>query len=558
MAALFAASLAASVFLTRSDPVSAYYVTQTRGWELALGGLAALARPRWQAATDRSAGGTASSNWVNGVSRAVAAWVGLALIATAAATFSGGTAFPGLAALVPTAGTAMVLLARADGLRGSPDRLWRPRAVQFTGDVSYALYLWHWPVVVIAPFVLGASPGWIGRIGLLAGVFGLAWASRRFVEEPIRRSRRLIGSLRRTFAVGLASVAVVVLAAGGTWAADGARVRTETQAAQAALDAGQACLGAAATRDPACAWHGDRLITPPEYARTDKPAVYADDCWNSPPYLTRRTCVYGVDDDAAPQIALVGNSHAGHWQPALADLADANGWRLTVFLASECYPALGVLIAFETEAISENCAETASWMVEAVADGDFDLVVTSNRMGRGVTNLDWAAAGDAVRDGYRRTLDRWAQAGLPTLVLRDTPIHPSPVPDCVAGHSAEDLGACATDQGEALERDPLVEAAELARADSVADAANGAEPTASADATATPTPPRAVTVLDLTDRLCRDGLCHGVVGGVIAYFDYGHLSTAFSRTLAPDLRDAIVRLIGTASVGWAAAGDARG
>lgn len=126
----------------------------------------------------------------------------------------------------------------------------------------------------------------------------------------------------------------------------------------------------------------------------------------------------------------------------------------------------------------------------------------------------------AVEAAYGASLDRWVAGGVPVVVIRDTPDAATDlrnVPDCVAW-KAEDLGACDGDLGR-IPEDPLAAAADAHPSD-------------------------LVSVADLTDLVCRDETCYSTVGGVVVYFDAGHLSETFARSTAPYLRPVLVEAMG--------------
>jgi hypothetical protein len=114
-------------------------------------------------------------------------------------------------------------------------------------------------------------------------------------------------------------------------------------------------------------------------------------------------------------------------------------------------------------------------------------------------------------------MDTFIEAGSRVLVIRDTPGSAESVPDCVSRY-LDDVGRCATKVKFAgtsgLEPDPL------------ADAAAGRAG-------------RDVTRLEVTDLLCRDGSCPAVLGGLITYFDHGHMTKTFSMTLLPEVSRAM-------------------
>jgi len=493
------ASLAWSVHLTATDPAVAYFVSTTRVWELGLGALlAAVVAARPLA--------------LPGPVRAVVAWLGLALMAWTVLTFTDATAFPGVAALLPVGGTVLVIAAACDDVRGGPGGLlgWRP--ARWLGDVSYSLYLWHWPLIVIAPFALGHDLAWPEKLGLLVVALVLAGLSKRFVEDPLRWHPLLARRLASTFGFLLVCVVLVV---GASWAAGTkatADVARAEQQAQEALARADACLGAGAVRDASCDPTGSALVTTPEFAATDKPDVYADGCWNSSPFTSRNVCHYGAADPDL-RIAVVGNSHGGHWMPAIQNvLAEHQDWQVTTYLQSMCYTVDRPIVLIKP-ADTATCQATNRWAIGAVEDGGYDLVIMSDRTHEPLEGVDAADKSEVAQAAYADVLDRFTAAGSKVLVLRDTPAMKENVPDCLSAHP-DDWDACATDEDLAIEDDPLAAAG---RADDTGD----------------------VSVADVNDILCQDGECLPVVGGMVAFFDHGHLSASFAETLTPEIRRAM-------------------
>jgi peptidoglycan/LPS O-acetylase OafA/YrhL len=496
---VFAASLACSVWVTHTNPPAAYFVTHTRVWELALGALLALAVSRGWA--------------VRGpITSAAAAWLGLAMIVWTTLTFTSTTAFPGYSALLPTLGTALVIAADGDGVPYSPRTIlgWRPS--QFLGDVSYSVYLWHWPVVVIAPYALGQPLGLPAKVVAVVLVVALAAASKRWVEDGIRLAPAFGRSLARSFAVAAVSLAVVVSSSIAVVHEARASQAADQKALQASLSRTQ-CLGAAALRDRECSpVAGARLLSSPAVARDDKPDVYADDCWSNVPFTRHRVCTYG-DASSSTRVALLGNSHAGHWQPVLSDLVDRERWRMDTYLISRCY-TVQVPISFKPESVTRNCTAWNRWAVDSIVKGGYDLVVMSDRTA--TSPLADVAPQDqttVAERAYAAVLRELTDAGIRVLVLRDVPEAAVEAPDCVDQH-LKDVEACSQPQQVAVEPDPLAAAAQSDSTDRT-------------------------SVLDLTDRFCRDGRCHVVIGGLIAYFDHGHMTKTFVKTLAPDVDPAV-------------------
>ncbi|MFC6344189.1 acyltransferase family protein, partial [Nocardioides hankookensis] len=196
-----ALSLAWSVHLTDTDPARAYFVTTTRIWELGLGGLVAgfvvLREPPGRRLPPPVAAG--------------AAWLGVAAIVTSGVAYSGATPFPGWQALVPVGGTALVLGAAAGTQIWSPGRILALPPLQWLGDISYSVYLWHWPLIVLVPGVSGDHLGALDKTAIVVATLVLAALTKRYVEDAFRTpawSRRLA----RTYVLGAAAMAVVLAA----------------------------------------------------------------------------------------------------------------------------------------------------------------------------------------------------------------------------------------------------------------------------------------------------------------------------------------------------------
>jgi peptidoglycan/LPS O-acetylase OafA/YrhL len=199
LAAVFVISLTVSIIATYSNQNYAYFLTPVRAWEFAAGALVVFAprATRWLSPAKASA------------VQAVASWGGLALIAAAAVGFSHSTVFPGFAALLPVAGATLVIWA------GSSPRRWSPRAiaslppVQLVGNLSYSIYLWHWPIVAVLGVYLQHTFGLFAGIVVGAASVLLAWATKRWVEDPVRTGTWWTS--RRWPAYALAGSGMVVL-----------------------------------------------------------------------------------------------------------------------------------------------------------------------------------------------------------------------------------------------------------------------------------------------------------------------------------------------------------
>ncbi len=224
-----AASLVYSIVETARVPNAAYFVTPARMWQLGLGGLLALVPAR-----------------VHG--RHFIAAAGWAALLGSVWLFDENTAVPGWIALVPVLGTVAVIWTGNAFLDRVP-RLLRPglAAGLWVGGISYSLYLWHWPPIVLVPYATGQPLTVTAKLLLLVAVLVVSWLSARLVEDPVRRMAWLTrGPARRTFLPAAAGMVAVVLI--GTLVPGGVQNRLQqvTGELNAALASADPCFAARA------------------------------------------------------------------------------------------------------------------------------------------------------------------------------------------------------------------------------------------------------------------------------------------------------------------------
>jgi peptidoglycan/LPS O-acetylase OafA/YrhL len=190
-------SLIWCIHATTVDGASAYFVIWTRAWELALGGFVA-------------AGGALWARIRPGIA-AFISWAGLAAILFATVKFSSATEYPGWLATVPVGGAALVILGGTAYRRFGAEAILRRRLPGLIGRLSYSIYLWHWPVLMIAsqaaskPLTLGQRAFWLGASIVAAAI------TYRFIENPIRYSKWLGRSWIRSVALGALIVVVLLV-----------------------------------------------------------------------------------------------------------------------------------------------------------------------------------------------------------------------------------------------------------------------------------------------------------------------------------------------------------
>ncbi|WP_262850176.1 acyltransferase family protein [Mumia quercus] len=515
LSAVVVASFTWSVVATAQEPARAYFVTTTRVWELGIGALAAVL------VASRAA--SRSPHPAHPV-RAVVAWGGLAAVAWAGLTYSAATPFPGWQAALPVLGAAMVIVADAPRTGGSPVRLLATRPVQWLGDVSYSVYLWHWPLIVLAPAALGRGLGPTDKLAILATTLVLAAATKRWVEDRFRRPGAG-SSLVRVYAVAAVAMAVVV-ALSTLQLREVEDRRAESRAAlESALAGDRPCFGAAAFADDSCdvVTRSDELLPAPADALHDVSEIYTvvsgrPDCRASGPEYVVVECGFGVDD-ASFSVALLGNSHAAQWLPALEEVADKRRWSITTFVASTC-AATSTYQDVASDEVNKACQAWGDEVVDRIVEGGFDLVVTSNYISGPAGGRTMATSGPAYERGYADVIRRLVDGGTKVVGIADNPGLGHNVPRCLA-ENPDDYRPCGRARSKVEPDDPFVAA--VAR---VSD--------------------RRAQSIDMNDWICRPKRCPAAVGGVTVYSDHHHLTATYVETLWPVLDQALATALARA------------
>ena len=491
------ASLAWSVWLTAADPSRAYFVTTTRAWELAAGGLLALLAHRVAR--------------LPAVALRAAGWVGLGLVVLAAFVFEPTTPFPGLAAAVPVGGTVLVLAA---GIAGPGLRPLTARALQPVGATSYSLYLWHWPAVVVATALADGVPSTRDLVVAVVVSAIPAVVSYRLVERPLHTSARLRAGTARSAVLGVVCTLVGLLAAV-------LLLRAIPTTPTDADPPGARVLRDGTWTGPDAATDLDRLVPALADATQDVAELYGQDCHQNALGTEPAACTFGRAD-ARTVVALVGDSHAGQWQPPLAAIAQDEGWRLDTYTKGSCALTTARTWLGTMQAPYDACtAWNEAVVARLLADPPDVVVVSNNRIE--VAGADGALvrgrAGDEVAvAGLAATWQRLRDAGIEVVALGDTPWVGIDVPECVAQHRDTWTRDCAPDADAPLRRSGLAQQEAAAR-------------------------DQGVPLLDLTDRMCPDEVCPAIIGGVLVWRDVSHVTASYARTLEPELREWLLPLV---------------
>jgi peptidoglycan/LPS O-acetylase OafA/YrhL len=500
------ASLAWSVHATAGDQAAAYFTTPTRIWELGAGASLAL----WQQVR---AGRAAAHRAPSAALPVALRWAGFAAIAASALALSSASPFPGYLALLPVLGTVAVIAAGEPGRRDPAGLVIRRRPVQFLGDVSYSLYLWHWPAIVLLPFALDRTPTARDKIALLVLCIGLAWLTKTLVEDPSRRWRLLV----RPAVTALATVAGMLVVAGVTLVVRH-QVDVEQHAALARIEAAQSdpCFGAGSLGGPDSHRCADPLRGP-EAATIpagDEPWFDEPACLLAQGPLSDNICTFS-DGPPTRTVALVGDSHAQHWRGAVEAIAKLNGWQVHEIFKGACAATDVPTLGFNGQAwdpdTTDGCRQWTDHLDTELARIKPDLVFTSTFVTAMSYDPDPARSIEVGARGFADTWRGWAGHGMHVVVLRDIPpTGGANMLDCLAMNLAQPT-VCSRPRADAVRPDALTVGAQQVASD------------------------HRIQLVDLTDHFCDAQRCYAAVGGAIVYYDHDHMTGQFARTLAPFL-----------------------
>jgi len=519
------ASFALSVWLTTNVEPWAFFSMPTRGWEFAIGGLLAVA-------------GSSLGRFVGRWS-ALLGWLGGAVLVASILIINSDMPYPGFAAVFPVLGTAAIIAAGAvpggAGVAG-PLSAWPMRAI---GRLSYSWYLWHWPFLVLAASALGPLSLWF-KVALALLSLMLAGVTFRFIENPVRLNPRLVADNPRSLQLGgalsigaaIAGLLLVFLPGGGALAsgntaptgADEQVGRPSAPAASQAPSSAPTPNGSTppqgSTASQVITWPSGPITPDPQNARGDLPITYSDGCHLAHGETQSPTCDFG-DVGSKTRIVLIGDSHAAQWFPALEKLATVQHWQLISDTKSGC-PAPDVTIFNRSLQRAYNeCDQWRQNVLAAAIGMKPALVVAAGTRTESIVDratgqlIDPAKAGAEWQAGWSRTLAKLSSAGVPVVVLRDTPWPGKDMASCVAQNMSNP---------------------------STCDVSRAALDKSIYDVGMTHGVPQAHGV-DLSDIICDKTVCPATRGKYLVYRDTNHLTATFAKALEPYLAKRLIPLV---------------
>jgi peptidoglycan/LPS O-acetylase OafA/YrhL len=517
LALVAAVSLAMSLIVTYVMPPAAFFSLPTRAWQLAVGGLVALTMGQWRRLSSLAA--------------AITGWAGLALILWACTQLSATTLYPGLAALVPTAGAALVIGAGCATPTQGCGRMLAASPMRAIGRISYSWYLWHWPVLVLAPLLVGHPLGLTARLAAALVSGGLAVLTLRFVENPLRFAPAVRRSAGRSLALGGAVTAVAVCvglvllavvpapvgrgapAAALTVATAPVPAGSDMAAYDAAVQQAFAQVQAAVAASADLKAVPSNLDPPLAEVQAEQNAYTNNGCLRAPHQGGQPECATG-DISSTTRVALVGDSHAAMWNPAFRQAATQHHWRLETLAKAAC-PLMDLPVTNPFPRLVELVEHCAQWRAQIMARLRAEhpkLIVLSAFRGYGADGgFDWGSSftpyDPAWLDRLTLLVQQLRGTGAKVLVLGPIPDPHLDVPTCLSSH-LDDATACVPSRSTAVNKTGIA-------AEAAATRTGGGQ------------------YVDLTDLFCAGERCPVIVASTLVYLDWTHLTFEHSRRLAP-------------------------
>ena len=504
------ASLAYSVFLTMDAPQVAYFSSATRAYELGIGALLAVWTLRSKLVL--------SANWQNGLGL-----IGLGMIAVSVRWFTENDTFPGFIALLPTLGTALFIFANKSGHTGNlfgTIFAWRP--IVFLGKISYSIYLWHWPIIVLMPQVLpdfAAWPYYNFAVVLLA--VGLSVASYYLVENPFRRlvvPAVFRKPARFSLRGALAAAVSIVLFTGGVATASqlspataegpnvvitgkpGSLSDKQSEKKLLATLHSQVLAGLALTSVPAD-------LNPKLSELEAQRGVQWEACIK--PVGTQPTCEFG-NSKARNTAVILGDSYALAAYPMVINALDLKTWRIIGLNRSECMVADVQPWPRPGTAFDNECVKHRKWTFSYLAKLKPNLIVMADQPYHPIAEKGKESTLNKRQvwyDGMKRSLEQLKR--LPSkLVYFGFPMPAKGLTDCVASDGALSKDCFGTPETfKSMYGKQILVTSTLA-----------------------------VPFIDPTAWLCSAGLCPPIIDKTPVFWDGSHLSVPFSAKLAPVFR----------------------
>ncbi len=376
-------SLLFSIYLTQVAPIWAFYSLPTRAWELGFGALL-LFLPETKKKIR------------------ILPWLGFFGIAISSFNFNENTAFPGKNALVPVLAT-VFLMASIKYWPPLFNDLANSRLSQWLGAISYPLYLWHWPALVLPSSAMGRPLRFYERFLCILLTIVLAHYTSKYVEEPLRHKN----FAPRTIYKGAAITTAASLVAGVLISFTSSSIITTKGEVSYQFDLVQVM---------------------------EKPAVYGDGCHVNYGETKSGYCTYG-EKESSSTIVLYGDSHAAQWFPTLEKMAKERGFKLVSLTKSAC-PAVDAKRPDQGAFKMVHCTKWRENSIKRIAEIQPLAVITSSFQyftpaNSSISRAQW------WNEGQRKLLKGLRGSTNNLIYISDTPRPLRDIPNCLASRDSK-------------------------------------------------------------------------------------------------------------------------
>ena len=381
VAVVTALSLLLSIYQTQTSPIWAFYSLPTRAWELGVGALLLFIPERY-------------------LRNRYFPWLGVIGIALASFKFDETTAFPGINALLPVVATAILIGTIPIWPRFFND-LSNNRLAQWLGAISYPLYLWHWPALVLPSSALGRPLRIRERIFCILLTVVLAHLTSKFVEQPLRHKnwsgKKVYGFFAATTAISLLAAILISSTASSIISVKGTNYRFDL----------------------------NKVI--------ERPVVYDDGCHVNYGETKSTACLYG-EIGSKSKIVLYGDSHAAQWFPALEELAREKGFELISLTKSAC-PSVDVPRNDQGAFKNSDCQKWRENSIKRIQEIKPDAVIVSSFQ-YFTTPSGYPSRSTWWNEGQRRLLGDLQGSSQNLIYISDTPHPLRDIPNCLASRDS--------------------------------------------------------------------------------------------------------------------------